>query len=52
MSLAVKTHVGVILAEHLPQPLVMDDEIAAVAEASNANDKWDANSLMRSLGVA
>ena len=46
-----KTHVGVILAEHLPQPLVMDDEIAAVAEASNANDKSDANSLMRSIGV-
>jgi hypothetical protein len=33
-------------------PLSIDDEITAVTEASNSNDKWDANSLMRSLGVA
>ena len=33
-------------------PLSIDDEITAVTEATNSNDKWDANSLMRSLGVA
>ena len=33
-------------------PLSIDDEITAVTEATNSNDKWYANSLMRSLGVA
>ena len=33
-------------------PLSIDNEITAVTEATNSNDKWDANSLMRSLGVA
>jgi len=33
-------------------PLSIDDEITAVTEASDSNEKWDANSLIRSLGIA
>lgn len=33
-------------------PLSIDDEITAVTDTSDSNDKWDANSLIRSLGVA
>ena len=32
-------------------PLSIDDEITAVTEASDSNEKWDANSLIRSLGI-
>lgn len=33
-------------------PLSIDEEITSVAQSSNLSDKWDAASLMRSLGVA